>query len=64
MASPLERAQETGDADRKAHGLDLGTDARLIEADNVFQGKTFGIGDGALRRPANWKHVVNPFKPS
>lgn len=63
-ASPLERAQETASPIAKAHGLDLATDGRLIEAENVFQGKTFGVGDGALRRPANWKHVVNPFKPS
>lgn len=64
VASPLERAQETAEPIAKAHGLDIASDERLIEAENVFQGKTFGIGDGALRRPANWKHVVNPFKPS
>ncbi|MER6783105.1 histidine phosphatase family protein [Streptomyces sp. NPDC000658] len=64
VASPLERAQETATPIAKAHGLDLGTDARLIEAENVFQGKTFGVGDGALRRPANWKHLVNPLRPS
>jgi len=64
VASPLERAQETATPIAKAHGLDLATDGRLIEADNVFQGKTFGVGDGALRRPENWKHLVNPFKPS
>ncbi|MFF3498426.1 histidine phosphatase family protein [Streptomyces sp. NPDC003247] len=63
-ASPLERAQETATPIAKAHGLDLATDERLIEADNVFQGKTFGVGDGALRRPENWRHVYNPFKPS
>ncbi|MDF3301875.1 histidine phosphatase family protein [Streptomyces tropicalis] len=64
VASPLERAQETATPIAKAHGLDLATDARLIEAENVFQGKTFGVGDGALRKPANWKHLVNPLKPS
>jgi broad specificity phosphatase PhoE len=64
VASPLERAQETATPIAKAHGLDLATDERLIEADNVFQGKTFGVGDGALRRPENWKHLVNPLKPS
>ncbi|WP_105972286.1 histidine phosphatase family protein [Streptomyces geranii] len=63
-ASPLERAQETATPIAKAHGLDLASDGRLIEADNVFQGKTFGVGDGALKRPENWKHLVNPFKPS
>ncbi|MER6348292.1 histidine phosphatase family protein [Streptomyces sp. NPDC001595] len=63
-ASPLERAQETAAPIAKAHGLDVASDARLIEADNVFQGKTFGVGDGALKRPENWRHLVNPFKPS
>ncbi|MFF6997972.1 histidine phosphatase family protein [Streptomyces sp. NPDC008313] len=64
VASPLERAQETATPIAKAHGLDLASDARLLEAENVFEGKTFGVGDGALRRPENWKHLVNPFKPS
>jgi broad specificity phosphatase PhoE len=36
----------------------------LIEAANHFEGRTFGVGDGALRHPANWRHVVNPFRPS
>ncbi|WP_448318793.1 histidine phosphatase family protein [Streptomyces sp. CO7] len=63
-ASPLERAQETATPIAKAHGLELDTDERLIEAENVFQGKTFGVGDGALKRPGNWKHLLNPFKPS
>ncbi len=64
VASPLERAQETATPIAKAHGLDVGTDARLIEAGNVFEGKTFGVGDGALRRPENWRHLRNPFRPS
>src|SRR5690606_11572512 len=63
-ASPLERAQETAEPIAKSHGLDIATDERLIEAGNAFQGKAFGVGDGALRRPGNWRHVVNPFKPS
>ncbi|MEV6780180.1 histidine phosphatase family protein [Streptomyces syringium] len=64
VASPLERAQETAMPVAKAHGLDLATDERLIEAANVFEGKTFGVGDGALRKPTNWRHLTNPFKPS
>ncbi|MER7840837.1 histidine phosphatase family protein [Streptomyces sp. NPDC096040] len=63
-ASPLERAQETATPIAKAHGLDLATDERLIEAENIFQGRTFGVGDGALKKPANWKYLVNPFRPS
>ena len=23
-----------------------------------------GVGDGALRKPANWRHLTNPFRPS
>ncbi|TDC21531.1 histidine phosphatase family protein [Streptomyces sp. 8K308] len=64
VASPLERAQETAAPIAKAHGLDIATDSRLIEAANVFQGRTFGVGDGALRRPGNWRHLRNPFRPS
>ncbi|MGC5412661.1 hypothetical protein ACPXCX_54780, partial [Streptomyces sp. DT225] len=45
-------------------GARLATDERLIEAANVFEGKTFGVGDGALRKPDNWKHLTNPFRPS
>jgi broad specificity phosphatase PhoE len=64
VASPLERAQETATPIAKARGLDVATDERLIEAANVFAGKTFGVGDGALRKPANWKYLTNPFRPS
>lgn len=64
VASPLERAQETATPIAGTHGLELATDRRLIEAANVFEGKTFGVGDGALRKPDNWKHLTNPFRPS
>jgi broad specificity phosphatase PhoE len=64
VASPLERAQETAAPIAKAHTLDVATDGRLIEAANIFEGKTFGVGDGALSRPANWKYLTNPFRPS
>jgi broad specificity phosphatase PhoE len=64
VASPLERAQETAEPVAAAHGLQVATDPRLIEAENRFAGKKFGVGDGALSRPANWRLLVNPFKPS
>ncbi|MFC9651767.1 MULTISPECIES: histidine phosphatase family protein [unclassified Streptomyces] len=64
VASPLERAQETAAPVAKTHGLALDTDDRLIEAANVFEGKAFGVGDGALRRPGNWRYLTNPFRPS
>ena len=64
VASPLQRAQETARPIADVFGLDVATDERLIESANVFEGMPFGVGDGALRRPANWKHLVNPFTPS
>jgi len=63
-ASPLERAQETAQPIAAAHDLPVAVDGRLIEADNVFEGLTFGVGDGALTRPKHWRHLRNPFRPS
>jgi len=45
-------------------GLEVATDDRLIEAANVFEGKTFGVGDGSLRKPKHWVHLRNPLRPS
>ena len=64
VASPLERAQQTARPIGEVLGLPVATDDRLIEAGNDFEGKTFGVGDGAMRRPANWWRLRNPWRPS
>lgn len=64
VASPLERAQETARPLAEAKSLDIVVDGRVIESENVFEGKSFGVGDGALRSPSAWKHLWNPFTPS
>ncbi|WP_456845084.1 histidine phosphatase family protein [Cellulomonas sp. P5_C6] len=64
IASPLQRAQETAGPIAGAFGVEIGTDERLIEAGNHFQGMTFGVGDGSLRHPEHWPYLRNPFKPS
>jgi broad specificity phosphatase PhoE len=64
VASPLERAQQTAGPIAETLGLEIATDDRLIEAGNDFEGKTFGVGDGAMRRPANWWRLRNPWTPS
>ncbi len=64
VASPLQRAQETAEPIAAVFGVPVGTDERLIESANHFEGKTFGVGDGALRHPANWPYLWNPFRPS
>ena len=65
VASPLERAQQTAAPVAATFGLQIVTDDRLIEAENVFEGMTFGVGDGLLlRRPEYWKYLRNPLIPS
>jgi broad specificity phosphatase PhoE len=64
IASPLERARETAEPIAEAHGLQVASDGRLIEAGNHFEGLTFGVGDGSLRHPAHWPKLINPFRPS
>jgi broad specificity phosphatase PhoE len=63
-SSPLERAQETARPLAAARGLEIVTDDRVIESTNIFEGKRFGVGDGALRKPSAWRHLWNPWKPS
>jgi broad specificity phosphatase PhoE len=63
-SSPLERAQETARPLAAVRGVEIVTDDRVIESTNVFEGKRFGVGDGALRKPSAWRHLWNPFKPS
>jgi broad specificity phosphatase PhoE len=64
VASPLERAQETAAPIAAAHDLPVGTDERLLESTNHFEGLTVGRGDGALWRARHWAAYVNPFTPS
>jgi broad specificity phosphatase PhoE len=62
--SPLQRAQETAAPIARAHGIEITTDERLIEAGNVFEGKRFEPGSGILKHPTAWRHLFNPWKPS
>jgi broad specificity phosphatase PhoE len=64
VSSPLERAQQTAAPSAAALDLPVHIDERIIEAGNVFEGKTFGVGDGALHRPEIWVHLRNPLRPS
>lgn len=64
VSSPLERAQQTAAPLAAALDAEIVTDDRIIEAGNVFQGLTFGVGDGSLKRPDHWWHLRNPFRPS
>ena len=63
-ASSLIRAQETAAPLAAAKGLTVVTDDRVIEAGNAFEGQKVAVGDGALRQPAAWIKLRNPFRPS
>jgi broad specificity phosphatase PhoE len=62
--SPLQRAQETAAPIAAAHNIAITTDQRLIEAANIFEGKSFELGSGVLKHPSSWRHLYNPWRPS
>ena len=64
FSSPMQRALETAAPIADALDMPVTVDDRLIEADNHFEGLTFGAGAGSLRRPEHWYHLRNPFRPS
>lgn len=64
FSSPMERARETAEPLAAQFGLEVTIDDRLIEPWNHFQGLTFGVGEGSLRRPEHWRYLWNPFLPS
>lgn len=64
VASPLERAQETAAPIAAAHALTVGTDSRLIEAGNRFEGRQVAGGKGILREPGLYRYLLNPLRPS
>ncbi|NLW12971.1 MAG: histidine phosphatase family protein [Trueperella sp.] len=64
MSSPLERAVETATPTAEAFGLDIVKDARLIEADNKFEGVPVNQNRWILAHPRYWSWYTNPLEPS
>lgn len=64
IASPLERAVETATPSAELFGLEIATDARLIEADNMFEGVPVNKNRWILAHPRYWSWYINPFEPS
>ncbi|GAA4891141.1 histidine phosphatase family protein [Tessaracoccus lubricantis] len=63
--SPLQRAKETlAPTAALFPDLEVVEDDRVIEADNKFEGKTFGRDNRALRDPKMFWHMRNPLLPS
>jgi broad specificity phosphatase PhoE len=63
VASPMERARQTAETVAKELGLDVAVDDRLIEAENIFQGRSVHARDVA-GDPHLWWYLRNPFRPS
>jgi len=65
VSSPLQRAQETIAPIAAAHpDLEVHIDDRVIEAANVFEGRSFGKRNEILLRPSSWWALRNPLRPS
>jgi broad specificity phosphatase PhoE len=64
VSSPLERAQETAAPIADAPGLEVTLDARVIEAENYFEGLPVAGGTGILKHPRLYPKMINPFRPS
>lgn len=65
VSSPLQRAQETIAPIAAAHPhLEVHLDDRVIEAANVFEGRSFGKRNEILLRPSSWWALRNPLRPS
>ena len=65
VSSPLQRAQETIAPIAAAHPeLEVHIDDRVIEAANVFEGRSFGKRNEILLRPSSWWALRNPLRPS
>ncbi|WP_427129393.1 histidine phosphatase family protein [Pseudarthrobacter sp. S9] len=61
-ASPLTRAQETALPISQALNLEIVTEARIIEAENYFEG--LHVSPAELLRPKHWPMLRNPLRPS
>lgn len=65
VSSPLQRAQETMAPIAARHPeLEVHIDDRVIEAANVFEGRSFGKRNEILLRPSSWWALRNPLRPS
>lgn len=64
VASPLLRAQQTATPLARAYGLPINTDARVIEAENRFEGLALADNPLLLANPVYWPYLINPFRPS
>lgn len=64
LSSPLERTVESAQPISDAFGLRTETDDDFLEATNRLEGKDYDVSLSILARPAAWRYLVNPLRPS
>ncbi|MGJ0204214.1 histidine phosphatase family protein [Leucobacter sp. gxy201] len=64
IASPLERAQQSARPISSAFSLEIGTDERIIEPTNSFEGQKGSGPDSDFKKPRYWYRYWNPLRPS
>jgi broad specificity phosphatase PhoE len=63
VSSPMERARETAQAVADATGAAVSIDERLIESENIFEGRSTSFRLAYLA-PHYLRHYRNPLRPS
>jgi broad specificity phosphatase PhoE len=64
FASPLERAVESAYPIATAYGLETEVREGLLEASSHLEGGRYQMNLGILAKPAAWRYLVNPIRPS
>jgi len=64
VSSPLIRARESAQPIAEAFGTDVTIRDGLIEASSKLEGGRFQMNLGILAKPAAWRYLVNPLRPS
>lgn len=64
FASPLERAVESAGPIASAFGLEVEVRDGLLEASSRLEGGQYQMKLSILAKPAAWRYLVNPMRPS
>lgn len=64
VASPLLRAQQSAAPAGELFGVEVESDARLVEAGNRLEGLRVHAQPLQLAHPKRWKYYVAPWRPS
>lgn len=64
ISSPLLRTLQSAAPIARAYSIDVEIDERLIEASSRLEGRRVSADIKAAIDPANWRYLINPFKPS